>query len=108
MTLTGLSFKDTALIECNDGYLYSRPEYSQRQCRSDGKWSGQEGFCQGKHFIIIISFPWLIFIIWDASRGEQIYLPRVTMSPNTKGEVTTVSQGKYSLHIKPIPSQAAM
>ena len=88
MTLTGLSFKDTALIECNDGYLYSRPEYSQRQCRSDGKWSGQEGFCQGKHFIIIISFHiyhGYIYRYMDTSRGEQIYLPRVTTVTKYKG-----------------------
>ena len=52
VTWNGLSFKDTALIKCNDGYAYSRPEYIQRQCRADGKWSGQEGFCQGNHSIL--------------------------------------------------------
>ena len=44
----GSSYKATAIVVCEEGYIYSSPNSIQRQCQGDNTWSGEEGFCESK------------------------------------------------------------
>ena len=40
--------KSIAHFDCDEGFIYSQPKYSNRECLADGTWSGVEGTCDSK------------------------------------------------------------
>ena len=47
------SFGTTLTYTCNNKYRLNGP--SERVCGADGKWSGTEPVCQGKHLVTFSS-----------------------------------------------------
>ena len=45
-TSAGTSFGDTAMYSCDTGYMLNGP--AERECKTDGQWSGSEPTCESE------------------------------------------------------------
>lgn len=43
---------DTATYFCNEGHVFAENDTNQRTCGPDGRWSGEQPSCIGKHAVI--------------------------------------------------------